>query len=90
MPIYTCSLCNTESPMGGLHTNGDPYGDAKHVDLEAPEEWFFCWDCVNFRGGDMRNFEGQLDQAFADRGWCGTVKEWVGRCRNPKPCPEHS
>lgn len=82
-----CPACG-ERRSGGFSTNGDGFGDAKHVGITPPAWATYCWDCV--RQGKMPNLSAEINSAFAERGWCGFLKAWVGRCRNPKPCAVHA
>lgn len=84
-----CALCDTPK-VGGLWTNGDGYGDAKHVGIEPPAWAHYCWDCVRTRPDDVPKLSAEIDAAFAEHGFCGFMEAWVGRCREPRgECPKH-
>ena len=82
-----CSSCGKEME-GGIWTNGDGFGDAKYVDIEVGKFKGYCWDC--YREGKAPNFAKQIDKAFTDKGMCGFLEAFIGRCRNSKPCAKHS
>jgi hypothetical protein len=84
-----CSLCSKEM-SGGLWTNGDGYSDGKHVGIVPPKMTGFCWDCVKNRSSEVPELTAQINAAFAERGFCGFLEAWVGRCRNPQPCEKHA
>lgn len=90
-PVCTpnCALCGAQVAHGVV-TNGDGYGDSQYVGIEVPELAAFCKECVRNRSSELPHFEKQIDRAFAERGWCGVMHRWLGRCRNPKPCPDHA
>lgn len=85
----SCSLCGAEMD-GGLWTNGDGFGDAKHVGLVAPDMRGFCWECVRTRGAEIPDLAKQIQEAFAERQMCGFLEAWIGRCRELQPCKKHS
>lgn len=82
--MSTCIHCHKEAE-GGCYTNGDGYGDGKHVGLEAGPHLFFCWDCIEH----TPEHGPKIDDLFAANGMCGFLEAWIGRCRNPKPCDKH-
>lgn len=88
-PKSICSLCRLEM-NGGLWTNGDGYGDAKHVGIVVPEMKGFCWPCTRTRAAEVPDFTDAINKAFAEQGMCGFLEAWIGRCRNRKPCTKHA
>lgn len=82
-----CSSCGKEME-GGVYTDGDGFSDGKYVRITPPKFKGYCWDCYD--AGKAPDLTKEIDKAFADRGMCGFLEAWVGRCRNPKPCLKHS
>jgi hypothetical protein len=84
-----CALCD-QPKQGGTWTNGDGYGDAKHVGIVPPSWALYCWDCCKARPGDVPNLSAEIDAAFAEHGFCGFLEAWIGRCREPRgTCAKH-
>lgn len=83
-----CSLCGSVM-KGGVWTNGDGYGDAKHVGIQTPPMTGFCFTCCKDRSSEIPNFNARIDQAFIERGMCGFLQSWIGRCGNTRPCQKH-
>lgn len=84
----SCFNCHKECE-GGIYTNGDGHGDAKHVGIDAGSYRHYCWDCQEAATALGVEVNSAIDAAFQERGWCGFLEAWRGRCRNPKPCAEH-
>lgn len=84
--MSVCVVCNKEKESGVI-TNGDGYGDAKYVGIVPPEWAFYCWDCYDQAAPDLSK---RIDEAFVREGMCGFLEAWIGRCREPEPCPKHS
>lgn len=40
-------------------------------------------------GNDSSHTFNIKDEAFAERGLCGFLEAWIGRCKNSKPCSRH-
>lgn len=83
-----CILCGT-TDGGGLYTNGDGFGDGKHVGVEPLPWGKYCWRCVREHKEKIPDQRAEIDAAFAARGLCGFEEAWVGRCKNSKPCVKH-
>lgn len=83
-----CMICH-EQKQGGIHTNGDGFGDAKHVNIVPPEWAFYCWDCYEKHPEKVPNLDNQITEAFRKAGMCGFLEAWIGRCRNATPCAKH-
>lgn len=85
-PKDKCSICEREME-GGVWTNGDGFGDGKYVGMDPGPLRPYCWNCYD--KGRVPDLNKEIDKLFAERGWCGFLEAWVGRCRNPKPCAKH-
>lgn len=85
MTDQKCSICNTPS-KGGLYTNGDGYGDAKIVDFDPGPFLFYCWACSD----QAPNHNEEITRLFIEKGMCGFLEAWVGRCTNTAPCVKHT
>lgn len=84
--MSTCATCGKDTENYTL-TDGDPYGDAKYVGIKVGKMLPYCEDCVIL--GNYPNLDDEIDNAYAERGWCGFLEAWVGRCREHKPCIKH-
>lgn len=85
----TCCVCVSEV-QGGLSTNGDPYGDRKKHGLPTFEWRFYCWKCANIGYAWAEELEKEVTKILRERGLCGFLEAWVGRCTNPQNCARHS
>lgn len=81
-----CTICGREME-GGIWTNGDGFSDGKYVGIDPGEHKPYCWDCHD--QGKAPDFNKEIDALFQEKGMCGFLEAWVGRCRNLKPCIKH-
>lgn len=82
-----CSACQ-QPTFGGIDTNGDGFGDGKHVGIDVGPFKFYCWACYD--KGYVPDHNQEIDLAFASSGLCGFKEAYVGRCKNTKPCVKHA
>lgn len=86
----TCYNCNRSSEDGGIHTNGDSYGDRRKIGLPVSSHRFYCWDCKDHFAAFSVRQDKETNAEFARLGLCGFLEAWIGRCRNTSPCAKHT